>query len=259
MAVLRKRHSLSRDQISHHLSLSKPDNGRHYGDHQSRSTCPSSCPLRKSLAAGGTCYAEHGHLGGFIWTGLDKHEPGQRFGAGIRVYTLDQLSTAIRCLSPHSVWRHNQAGDLYASNGTIDQGILSTITEANTGRRGFTFTHHDVLLNMQNREMIFTANENGFRINLSANNLAHADQLASLSIARSPRSFQNLNEQTFGLLQAGRLWCVPLGHARTSPVRSVCCAHETATSLSGSPSSPQPIESTNSSLRALRLKAPLPA
>jgi hypothetical protein len=45
------------------------------------------------------------------------------------------------------------------------------------------YTHYDVLTNLANREAIQDANANGFRINLSANSIDHADQLADLRIA----------------------------------------------------------------------------
>ena len=102
----------------------------------------------------------------------------------IKVYGFDELLFAIRSLPTGSLWRHNVAGDLTSNNRTtVDPVALKLITEANTGRRGFTFTHFDVLTNLANREAIRSANANGFTINLSANSLAHADQLADLGIA----------------------------------------------------------------------------
>lgn len=150
-----------------------------------RVTCPSICPLRKHAASSkAVCYAEHGYLGGFIWAGLDRASPGDRFGSGIRVYSLNQLLVAVRCVEAGAVWRHNQAGDLYAdADGTIDRHFLDAVVHANAGRRGFTFTHHDVLTNVDNRLAIRRANDAGFRINLSANDLDHADRLVDLGIA----------------------------------------------------------------------------
>jgi hypothetical protein len=60
---------------------------------------------------------------------------------------------------------------------------LRLIVEANKGRRGFTFTHYDVLTNLANRQAIADANKAGFTINLSGKNLEHADRLADLRIA----------------------------------------------------------------------------
>jgi hypothetical protein len=148
-----------------------------------RATCPASCPFRR----GGSdvrCYADRGYLGQYIWGGLDRTPPGKTFGNQIPVYTFAQLLIAVRCLEPGSVWRHNQAGDLAAAaDGTIDHGALEQLVAANQGRRGFTFTHHDALDNVENRAAIQQANLHGFRINLSANDLAHADALTDLGVA----------------------------------------------------------------------------
>ena len=85
-----------------------------------RVTCPLSCSLRKNgdgpLA--GLCYAEHGALGGFIWTSLDRAHPGDHILNGIRIYDFAELLYAIRSLPAGSLWRHNIAGDLPSNNKT---------------------------------------------------------------------------------------------------------------------------------------------
>jgi hypothetical protein len=91
---------------------------------------------------------------------------------------------AIRSLPSGSLWRHNVAGDLTSNDKvTIDRAAVRVITDANKGRCGFTCTHYDVLTNLANRQAIDEANRSGFAINLSANSLKHADQLADLRIA----------------------------------------------------------------------------
>ena len=145
-----------------------------------RISCPASCKLK-----GTACYAEKGFLGGFIWRSLDMGEPEGRFANNILVYSLDQLLSAIRSLPPGSVWRHNQAGDLMWENGdrtTISAATLDLIIRANRGRRGFTFTHYDVLDNFENRRLVAEANKAGLRINLSADDLGHADRLCDVGI-----------------------------------------------------------------------------
>jgi hypothetical protein len=49
-----------------------------------RATCPIACPLRKdaNTPTAGLCYAEHGALGGFIWTLLDRTPAGGSFQNG---------------------------------------------------------------------------------------------------------------------------------------------------------------------------------
>jgi hypothetical protein len=151
-----------------------------------RATCPTACPFRRNAdsSEAGLCYAEHGHLGHYIWTGLDKTGPGKKISGRIPVYSFDDLAAVIRAQSDGTLWRHNQAGDLPSRDGrTIDRARLLTLTDANLGRRGFTYTHFDVMANRPNRDAIREANKRGFTINLSANTLDEADALAVLDCA----------------------------------------------------------------------------
>ena len=151
-----------------------------------RFTCPLSCAFRKggNGPLAGLCYAEHGALGGFIWTLLDRSPPGRKIMNGVRIYDFSELLYAVRSQPHGALWRHNIAGDLPSNNRTtIDLTSLQALTKANRGRRGFTFTHFDVLTNLANRHAIQEANANGFTINLSGNSLEHADELAELRIA----------------------------------------------------------------------------
>jgi len=150
-----------------------------------RFTCPRTCAFKKHSKGplAGFCYAEHGALGGFVWTLLDRSEAGLNILNGTRVYSFEELLYSVRSLKPGALWRHNIAGDLTSNDQlTVDRVALRAIADANKGRRGFTFTHYDVLTNLGNREAIKEANENGFTINLSGNSFSHADQLADLGI-----------------------------------------------------------------------------
>jgi hypothetical protein len=88
------------------------------------------------------------------------------------------------------LWRHNAAGDLPGVNSAIDLEAFAALVKANKGRRGFTYTHKPVIQSKgvpakvvkANAEAIKSANNNGFTVNLSANNPAHADRLAELQI-----------------------------------------------------------------------------
>jgi len=82
----------------------------------------------------------------------------------------------IASLPRNQLWRHNQAGDLPGHGEYIDASALAQLTKANQGRKGYTYTHK--YGTESNREAIRSANNNGFTVNLSANNLAHADELA---------------------------------------------------------------------------------
>jgi len=132
-------------------------------------TCPDSCPFKR-----GGCYAKGGPLA-IHWA---------KVSAGERGDTLETLAEKLRALPPGQLWRHNQAGDLAGENNSIDNKALQTLVFANKGRKGFTYTHKplesDNNLEADNRASIRWANANGFTVNLSANNLAHADRLAAL-------------------------------------------------------------------------------
>jgi hypothetical protein len=80
-----------------------------------------------------------------------------------------------------TLWRHNQAGDLAGTGDTIDVAALASLVSANVGKRGFTYTHKPTD-NPNNRDAVAYANANGFTVNLSADTLTEADELASLGI-----------------------------------------------------------------------------
>ena len=134
----------------------------------SEDTCPTTCPLY-----GGGCYAKQGHLS-MHW---------KKVSNGSRSIDWNALVSTIASLPDGQLWRHNQAGDLPHNQGTIDADKVAELVQANQGKRGFTYTHHDVENNAHNRETVAQANKQGFTVNLSANNLAHADDLAGLDIA----------------------------------------------------------------------------
>lgn len=133
----------------------------------SASTCPTACPLR-----GQGCYAEYGHLR-IHW---------DKVSSGARGHDLDELCRRIHALPRHQLWRWAQAGDLPGDGKRIDMAALGKIVAANKGRAGFGFTHYDPTLK-HNATAIRLANENGFTLNLSANDLGHADKLYALGIA----------------------------------------------------------------------------
>lgn len=133
----------------------------------SAETCPTDCPFK-----GNGCYAEGYPLKG-RW---DEVTRGKRGG------NLSDFVAKVAALPENQLWRHNQAGDLPGDGTTIDRGGLLAIANANVGRRGFTYTHYDTIKNKANRAAIATANARGFTVNLSANNLEHADALADLGV-----------------------------------------------------------------------------
>jgi hypothetical protein len=132
----------------------------------SRNTCPPACPFRKN-----GCYAEQAPLV-FHWNKVSK---GERGG------TLESFVKAIKGLPKGQLWRHNQAGELPGEENTIDAPAFRAIVAANKGRKGYTYTHKP--MDEANKALIKEANESGFTVNLSGNNLRHADELKALGIA----------------------------------------------------------------------------
>jgi hypothetical protein len=136
----------------------------------SAKTCPPSCGLFD------VCYAKASHLN-MHW---------QRVTSGANAISWTAFTKTVRALADGQLWRHNQAGDLPGTGEAIDREALAALVEANAGKRGFTYTHKPVLPKTRqaqnNRTDIARANRAGFTINLSGNNLGHADQLAALRI-----------------------------------------------------------------------------
>ena len=135
-----------------------------------RNTCPPTCPLIRN-----GCYAHAGY-----WTRLnwEKVTSGERGG------NWDDLCASVESLKPGTLWRHNVSGDLPMTSpdsGKISEKHLYALIDANEGKRGFTYTHHD-MSSARNRLAIETANYHGFTVNLSGNNPADADRLHSLGI-----------------------------------------------------------------------------
>jgi len=132
----------------------------------SSSTCPTSCPLKEN-----GCYPEYGPMK-LHW---DKVSEGKRGG------TLEGLCMQIKSLPKHQLWRYGQAGDLPGDGTLIDFDGLLQLVKANQGRKGFGYTHYDPTI-PENAGAIAGATASGFTINLSANNLEHADQLVDLGV-----------------------------------------------------------------------------
>lgn len=131
-------------------------------------TCPTACPFRDN-----GCYAESGPLK-LHWLKVTKGERGDDWTTFIN---------KIFDLPAGSKWRHNQAGDLPGDTQNLDDVKCVELAKANEGKRGFTYTHYDVLDNFQNAITVNIMNHLGFTVNVSANNLDHADKLCDLDIA----------------------------------------------------------------------------
>ena len=131
-------------------------------------TCPTSCPFKSN-----GCYADSGPLK-LHWDKVTRKERGDDWSTFI---------DKIKELPTGSKWRHNQAGDLPGDMEKLDDKKCIELAKANKGKRGFTYTHYDVLDNFQNAITVNIMNHLGFTVNVSANNLEHADKLCDLNIA----------------------------------------------------------------------------
>ena len=125
--------------------------------------CPDTCSLKSN-----GCYAEQFRLGIAWKKDLEKG------------FMFKDLIDSIRKLPKLTLWRHNEAGDLSHIGQNIVEQDLINLVNANKGKRGFTYTHH--VPNTHNINLIKMANNSGFTINLSAENLEQADEFYKLNI-----------------------------------------------------------------------------
>ena len=59
----------------------------------------------------------------------------------------------------------------------LDERKCYQLADANDERDGFTYSHYDVIDNEHNRKVLTVVNQSNFTVNLSGNNMVHADQL----------------------------------------------------------------------------------
>lgn len=128
-------------------------------------SCPTACPMRTD--AHGGCYAASGNSA-IHWRALSE-------GRAATALDAAGLLGAVSALSKGQLWRMNEAGDLPSDSAEIDAEFLRSLTAANKGKRGFTYTHHE--LTAENTAEIKRANNAGFTVNISTNNPAHADRV----------------------------------------------------------------------------------
>lgn len=139
---------------------------------QERGTCPDACPLK-----GGGCYARF-HNVGRVWKRLNAAVAETKF-----YLSWPRLCAWVKAMPKGQFWRWAIAGDLpnIGDGKTIDREKLSALVEANRGRNGFGYTHHDPKIE-SNAEALKEANEQGFILNWSANTLAEADEVADMAV-----------------------------------------------------------------------------
>ena len=130
-------------------------------------TCPPDCAFKDN-----GCYAGSGPLA-LHWAKVTSGERGDTWSGFI---------AKVQSFKDGQLWRHNQAGDLAGDGKRLDANANDQLADANTGKRGFTYTHYPVLTDKHNAQVVKRMNEKGFVVNLSANNVKHADALYDLDI-----------------------------------------------------------------------------
>lgn len=126
----------------------------------SENSCPKTCPLY-----GAGCYAKSGPLA-LHWRKVsDENEK--------RSISFTDFLSEIKALPKGQLWRHNQAGDLPHNGGLIDGQLCNDLVKVNRGKKGFTYTHHD-LNDINNKTIVQSMNASGFAVNHSADNVEAA-------------------------------------------------------------------------------------
>lgn len=130
-----------------------------------QSSCAPTCPF-----IGKGCYAKSGPLA-LHW---------RKVSAGERGTDWQGLCDFVQSLPERQLWRHNQAGDLPHSAGVLDHAKMAHLVVANTGRRGYTYTHHQ--LTDHNVTILQRSNRHGFTVNVSTESLDQADHAMGLGL-----------------------------------------------------------------------------
>jgi len=134
--------------------------------HSPKSTCPITCPLRVS-----GCYAKNGPIN-ICWLKVSSGEIG---------LPIKEFCTEVKAkVPPGYIWRFSETGDLPGDGVNIDFKALKLLVEANRGRKGYSYSHY--LPTPHNLKCLRYANDHGFVISLSANNLHEVDQLVPLGL-----------------------------------------------------------------------------
>lgn len=133
-----------------------------------KSTCPDKCPLKKT----GKCYGDQGPISWF-WGKVDK---------GLLGDTWEVFLEKVKKLPAFLPYRHDQIGDLPGDNNTLDVFMFTQLRQAVRHLAvKWTYTHKP-LTKKAERQAIAESNAEGFIVNLSGNNLNHADSLYDLNI-----------------------------------------------------------------------------
>lgn len=130
-----------------------------------RGTCPPSCSFYEA-----GCYASYGKVA-HHWRETRR-----------RGLTWAQFLQELWRLPVGQLWRHAVAGDLPGDGDAIDHRALGDLHGACVHTRGFTFTHKPLRTANERVHVRFVNVLGGLTINLSADDLKHADERADLDV-----------------------------------------------------------------------------
>jgi hypothetical protein len=138
----------------------------------SKDSCPITCSYNPASGGSG-CYASYGPSE-WQWRKLD--DPNND-----KALDIHQLAERLSRLRKHTLFRHNQAGDLPGNGLEINPTELELLVDACGHADGFGFSHYRPDIG-DNAALILAANQGGLTINMSAENLTQADGLVALGI-----------------------------------------------------------------------------
>lgn len=127
----------------------------------SAATCSTACPFHPDN--GGGCYGLGGPLG-LHWRAVSD---------GSRGVPWQEFLTQLRKLPTGSLFRHNQAGDLYKPGTTTGRKALAQLVEACRHLKAWTYSHHP--RTPATVQAFKAATANGFTVNASCQTEAEAD------------------------------------------------------------------------------------
>lgn len=130
----------------------------------SKDSCPNSCPLKDK-----ECYARF-HFLGIVWNRLSEGKIGGNWNS---------FCDRLKKITPGRLFRYGQAGDLpQTKKGFINKKLVRKFAKACSHLRTFTYTHHSPTKNL---DILRELNET-MCVNLSANNLAQADEYSKFGL-----------------------------------------------------------------------------
>ena len=154
--------------IDFQVSLTERSSNKKTGPIPTSTTERASCPTTCAFYNKG-CYAASGPQN-LHWMKISKpDENGNRRGTNWA-----DFCKTVRKFTKGQLWRHNVSGDIPHVMGYIVEDLLNMLVKANRGKRGYTYSHHDIKTG-DNLKLLLDANRQGLTINASTESLDAAD------------------------------------------------------------------------------------